>query len=54
MANRRTPEHTLDELIALVGQASDQSFVQMVLRCDITDRWMLYKMRESGKSGESA
>ena len=50
VANRRTPEHTLDELIALVGQASDQSFVQMVLRCDITDRWMLYKMRESGES----
>ena len=50
VANRRTREDTLDELAALVGQASDQSFEQMVLRCDITDRWMLYQMRESGNS----
>jgi hypothetical protein len=45
IANRRTREDTLDELSALVGQASDQSFAQMVMRCDITDQWMLHKMR---------
>lgn len=45
VANRRTPEDTLDEMSALVGQASDESFSQMVMRCDITDQWMLHKLR---------
>ena len=46
VANRRTLEDTLDEITALVGQASNQSFAQMVLRCDTEDRWILHKFRE--------
>jgi len=46
VAHRRTLEHTLDELTALVGQASNQAFAQMVLRCEITDQWILHKLRQ--------
>jgi hypothetical protein len=46
VANRRTPEDTLDQMSALVEQASDESFSHMVMRCDITDQWMLHKLRD--------